>query len=347
MSALEKLRTNSPLSLEDALDLIHNREEYSSEISNEATKVRQAAYSNRVFIRGLIELSSYCQQDCYYCGLRRSNTDASRYRFEESTVLEQAARGYELGVKTVVLQGGEDPYFTDERLVRIIRALKEKFPELAITLSLGERSFDSYKSLREAGADRYLLRHETADASHYTLLHPRSMNLATRQKALRDLKALGFQTGAGMMVGSPGQTEESLAKDLLFLQELKPQMVGIGPFIHSAKTPFEAEPDGDVSLTLYLLNVVRLMLPSALIPATTALATMDESARLQALKTSANVVMPNLTPADLRGKYAIYADKRAFALEAIEGLNQLGLLLKDHDLLLDLSRGDYKENTDV
>lgn len=343
MSALDKLLQQDILSQEDMLDLLHNRSAYADTIKQAATEKRQAAYSNKVFIRGLIELSSYCKQDCYYCGLRRSNPEAKRYRLSAEVVLDQAKRGYDLGVRTFVLQGGEDPHFTDERLIPLVQRLKQLYPDVAITLSLGERPKESYQKLWDAGADRYLLRHETADEEHYQILHPKPMQFSSRRKALLDLKEIGFQTGAGMMVGSPGQTMDTLAKDLLFLQELKPQMVGIGPFIHAGDTPFANEPDGDVSLTLYLLQLVRLLLPNALIPATTALATKDEAARMEALITSANVVMPNLTPAEKRADYAIYENKRAFALEAIEGLDQLRQLLEDNQLSLDLSRGDYKE----
>ena len=347
MMALKKLLQGERLTYQDAWDILAHQSDWSEAIEQEATKKRQAAYGNQVYIRGLIELSSFCKQDCYYCGLRRSNSQAQRYRLDDNTVLHQAAQGYDLGVRTFVLQGGEDAYFQDDRLVPLVKKLRERYPDAAITLSLGERSRESYRQLKEAGADRYLLRHETADAMHYRQLHPSDMSWETRRDALHALKDLGFQTGAGMMVGSPGQTSETLAKDLLFLQELRPQMVGIGPFIQAADTPFAEAADGDVELTLYLLNICRLLLPDALIPATTALATKDESARIRALKSSANVLMPNLTPAAQRDSYAIYADKKAVALEAIEGLQDLKQTLALNHLELNLSRGDYKELTHV
>ena len=347
MTALEKLLAKQPINLADAIQLLENREQWQDEVFSAAREVRQAQFGNRVYIRGLIEISCFCVNDCYYCGLRRSNPNARRYRLSREEILHQAQLGYQLGIHTFVLQGGEDPWFTDERMSELVKTLKTLYPDIAITLSLGERSAASYKILREAGADRYLLRHESADPNHYALLHPSDMAGAKRQSCLRELKALGYQTGAGMMIGSPGQTIEHLAKDLLFLQALQPEMVGIGPYIHAQDTPFADQNDGDVELTLYILALVRLLLPDALIPATTALTTLDESARMRALQTSANVLMPNLTPPNHRADYAIYADKKAVDLESVEGLADLEAQLSHHGLSIDMSRGDTKRRSDV
>lgn len=347
MTALEKLLAKQPINLADAMQLLENREQWQDEVFSAAQKERQAQFGNRVYIRGLIEISCFCVNDCYYCGLRRSNPNARRYRLSREEILRQAQLGHQLGIHTFVLQGGEDPWFTDERMSELIKTLKALYPEVAITLSLGERSARSYKILREAGADRYLLRHESADPTHYALLHPSDMAAAKRQACLRELKSLGYQTGAGMMIGSPGQTIEHLAKDLLFLQDLQPEMVGIGPYIHAQDTPFADQNDGDVELTLYILALVRLLLPDALIPATTALTTLDESARIRALQTSANVLMPNLTPPNHRADYAIYADKKAVDLESVEGLADLEAQLSHHGLSMDMSRGDTQRRSDV
>ena len=347
MTALEKLLANRTISLADAIALLENREAWQAEVFSAALATRKAQFGNRVYIRGLIEISCFCVNDCYYCGLRRSNPNAKRYRLSREEILQQAELGYSLGIRTFVLQGGEDPYFTDDRLSELVKTLKALHPDDAITLSMGERSADSYKTLRQAGADRYLLRHESANESHYALLHPEPMSAIYRQSCLRELKALGYQTGAGMMIGSPGQTIDDLAQDLLFLQDLQPEMVGIGPYIHAQDTPFADQSDGDIELTLYILALVRLLLPSALIPATTALTTLDESARMRALVTSANVLMPNLTPPNHRADYAIYADKKAVDLESVEGLADLEAQLSLHGLSIDMSRGDYKRRSDV
>lgn len=325
---------------EDFRMLLHHDRD---ELFEASRTVREQHYSRKVYVRGLIEISSYCMRDCYYCGLRQSNKEASRYRLTAQQIDHQAALGYDLGLRTFVLQGGEDPYFTDEVLIPIVQKLRSRYPDVAITISLGERSSASYARLRQAGADRYLLRHETANSEHYSTLHPKSMTLSSRQNCLFELKRLGFQAGAGMMIGSPGQSEDTLIDDLMFLQELRPQMVGMGPFLHSDHTPFSQEPDGSVDLTLRLLAITRCLLPAALIPATTALATKDERARITALQIACNVVMPNLSPGEVRADYAIYNDKKSVNLESIEGLDALKKTLEQNGLELSLDRGDFKE----
>ena len=283
-----------------------------------AVELRQKYYGKKVYTRGLIEFTNYCKNNCYYCGIRRGNTHVQRYRLSPEDILECCDQGYELGFRTFVLQGGEDAWFTDDRMVEIIRAIKAKYPECALTLSIGEKSRDTYKKFREAGADRYLLRHETANKAHYASLHPEEMQLSVRKQCLYDLKSLGYQVGAGFMVGSPNQTMETLAEDLVFLQELQPAMVGIGPFIPHHQTPFADRSAGSVDLTVFLLSVIRLILPRVLLPATTALGTIAGDGRERGILAGANVVMPNLSPLKHRKQYELYDHKACTGDEAAE-----------------------------
>lgn len=301
----------------------------------------EAVFGNKVFIRGLIEIGNYCKNDCLYCGIRRSNAASSRYRLDADTILACCRHGYDLGFRTFVLQGGEDAFLTDEYLVSLVRTMRRDFPECAITLSLGERSRESYRLLREAGADRYLLRHETANAEHYGQLHPPELTLASRLQCLQWLKELGYQTGCGFMVGSPGQTPETLAEDLLFLRDFQPEMVGLGPFIPHADTPFRDHPPGDVESTLFLLSLVRLLLPRALLPATTALGTIAGDGREMGILAGANVVMPNLSPPEVRGKYLLYNNKLASKAEAAENLADLCERLAAIGREAVVDRGDF------
>lgn len=305
-----------------------------------AEELRDLHYGRRVFLRGLIEFTSYCKNNCYYCGLRRDNKAAERYRLTKEQIVECCDYGASLGFHTFVLQGGEDGRFTDELLCDIVRSIKTAHPDCAVTLSLGERSFESYKSLREAGADRYLLRHETATADHYSKLHPSELTLDERKRCLYDLKSLGFQVGAGFMVGSPYQTAENLASDLLFLRELQPQMVGIGPFIPHRDTPFKAEPAGSLELTLFMLALTRILLPRVLLPATTALGTIAPDGRERGILAGANVVMPNLSPIDVRKKYLLYNDKLCSGDETAEHIKELAARFSKINCVLDMSRGD-------
>lgn len=311
-------------------------------VCEQARQVRHAIYGNDVYIRGLIEISNYCKNNCYYCGIRRDNRAASRYRLADEEILSCADRGYAWGFRTFVLQGGEDPYYTDERLCRLIRTLKAQHPDCAVTLSLGERDEQSYRRLMEAGADRYLLRHETASEAHYAALHPPELCLSNRVACLHTLKRLGYQVGSGFMVGSPGQTMEALAADMKLLEALSPQMVGIGPFIPHCDTPLATYPAGSVDLTLYLLGLIRLMLPRVLLPATTALATLDPQGREKGILAGANVIMPNLSPTAVRGKYMLYNNKRSTGEEAAEGLRQLKASMKHIGYNVVVDRGDYK-----
>lgn len=271
-------------------------------VSKKAVDAVKKVYGNAIFIRGLMEISNYCKNDCLYCGIRRSNKEVERYRLKKDDILSACEVGYDLGFRTFVLQGGEDPYYTDDILCDIIKSIKEKYKDVAITLSLGEKSKESFKKLRDAGADRYLLRHETADDNHYSLLHPESMLLSSRMESLNALKELGYQAGCGFMVGSPYQTATTIAKDLKFIEEFKPAMCGIGPFIPHHNTPFKNMPKGDTGLTCYLLSLIRLIIPNILLPATTALATLSGNGRIEGILSGANVIMPNLSPLSNRKK---------------------------------------------
>lgn len=307
-----------------------------------ARAVRDAHYGRKVYIRGLIELTNYCKNDCLYCGIRKSNASCERYRLTKEQILSCCESGYALGFRTFVLQGGEDGWYTDERMTDIVRAMRQAYPDCAITLSLGERGRESFKRLYDAGANRYLLRHETADEAHYARLHPVSMTLAHRLQCLRDLKEIGFQTGAGFMVGSPYQTTECIVQDFRFLQELKPQMVGLGPFIPHHATPLKDFPAGSTERTLLCLSIVRLLLPNVLLPATTALATIDGDGRIKGMNAGCNVVMPNLSPLEDRSKYLLYDNKATSGEEAAESLRALRehLAAAGYEVVID--RGDYK-----
>lgn len=294
----------------DLIRIISSRNpEYDEFLFETADSIRRSIYGTDVYIRGLIEISNYCKNNCLYCGIRCKNKNVERYRLDENEILECCDEGYRLGFRTFVMQGGEDSFFTDEMICRIVSAVKKKYSDCAVTLSIGEKSYESYKAFYEAGADRYLLRHETASAEHYKKLHPQNMSFENRMKCLENLKSIGFQTGAGFMVGSPYQTDESLADDLLFISRFKPHMVGIGPFIPHQDTPFKDFPQGSLRDSLVMVALTRLLLPNALIPSTTALGTIDSNGRELGLKAGANVVMPNLSPVRFRKLYSLYDNK--------------------------------------
>lgn len=298
-------------------------------------------FGRKIYFRGLIEFSNICKNDCYYCGIRKSNKACSRYRLDIDDILTCCREGYENGFRTFVLQGGEDGWFTDERMCEIIRRIKETYPDCAVTLSLGERSFESYKALKAAGADRYLLRHETADEAHYRLLHPAYQEWAVRMQCLKDLKALGYQTGCGIMVGSPGQTPKTLAKDMKFIEEFQPEMIGVGPFLPHKDTPFKDEKKGSVEMTLWILALCRIMLPGVLLPATTALGTLESDGRKMGVLAGCNVAMPNLSPLAVRKKYMLYDEKAGTDTTAAEGAALLKRQMKEIGYEAVVSRGDY------
>lgn len=340
-SLIDQLEQNQALSKDNFVKLLtqHTAED-ANYLFARAQEVRKHYFGTSVYLRGLIEISSYCGNDCLYCGIRRSNRAAERYRLSDEEILTCCEQGNRLGFRTFVLQGGEDAQFSDGRMVNLLTKIKKLYPECAVTLSLGERSKESYQKLFDAGADRYLLRHETANAQHYGQLHPDWMSHSNRIECLRNLKEIGYQVGTGFMVGSPYQTAERLAEDLLFIANFKPAMVGIGPFIPHHATPFAQEPRGDVELTLFLLGILRLMQPTLLLPATTALGTIATDGRERGLLAGANVIMPNLSPVDNRSKYAIYDNKLSTGAESAEGLDQLRILIESTGYHIEQSRGD-------
>jgi biotin synthase len=310
------------------------------ELFSAAREIRAAHYRNEVYFRGLIEFTNYCKNDCFYCGIRRSNAKAERYRLTLEQILESCRVGDALGFKTFVLQGGEDPYFTDQRVIEIIAAIRRAYPDHAITLSIGERGQESYSAFFQAGANRYLLRHETADEEHYRAMHPETMSLTERKECLFTLKRIGYQVGAGFMVGTPFQKPEHLLADLRFLQELEPHMVGIGPFIPQADTPFGAYPGGTLAQTLRMIALTRLLLPKALIPATTALGTINPVGREKGLMAGANVVMPNLSPKAVRKLYALYDNKICTGDEAAECRHCMEGRIRSFGFVPNMCRGD-------
>lgn len=342
ISLIDKLQKTHTLSKEEYVYLIENRNtDILKYLYKKADEVKRSIYGKDVYIRGLIEISNFCKNDCFYCGIRNSNKNISRYRLTKSDILPCCSEGYKLGFRTFVLQGGEDDFFTDDILCDIIESIKENHPDCAVTLSLGEREKASYRRLYLSGADRYLLRHETAQDCHYRRLHPPILSLEKRKECLYNLKEIGYQVGTGFMVGSPFQTAENLASDMLFLNELSPHMVGIGPFIPHKDTPFKEFSSGTAELTIFMLALIRLALPNALIPATTALATIDEKGRERALKAGANVIMPNLSPKNIRSLYSLYNGKAHTGTEAAEGLKNLKELVESTGYEIVTSRGDY------
>lgn len=340
---IDRLEAHRDLPDEALLSLITMDDpEAEAYLAQRAAAVRQQIYGTDVYIRGLIEFTNYCKNDCLYCGIRRSNRNCLRYRLCEEQILQCCRTGYALGFRTFVLQGGEDPYFTRERMVQIIRSIKQAYPDCALTLSVGEKDPDTYRSWLEAGADRYLLRHETADPAHYCQLHPDTMGLESRMECLNTLRQLGYQTGCGFMVGTPGQTPEMILKDLRFIQAFRPQMVGIGPFIPHKDTPFREQAAGSAGLTLRLLAILRLMLPDLLLPATTALGTVLGDGRQQGMRYGCNVVMPNLSPVDVREKYALYDNKISTDEEAAESVSLLAKSMAAVGYRVVTHRGDWK-----
>lgn len=312
-------------------------------LHEKAREVADGIYGKAVYVRGLIEFTNYCKNDCYYCGIRRSNREAQRYRLTEEEIMECAHEGYKLGFRTFVLQGGEDPFFTDDKICSIVQHIRHEYPDCAITLSIGEKDKESYKRYFDAGANRYLLRHETADNEHYCRLHPPELSLENRKKCLRDLKEIGYQVGCGFMVGSPYQTVDTLYEDLQFIKELSPHMVGIGPFIPQHATPFADEKAGTLEQTLRLLSIIRLIHPHVLLPATTALGTIHPQGRELGIKAGANVVMPNLSPVSVRKKYELYDNKICTGDEAAECRMCLQNRMAQIGYQVVVARGDYKK----
>jgi len=338
---IEKLARNGTLS-DVELKSILETGRYDAELIEAADAVRRSVYGVDVYIRGLIEFTNYCKNNCYYCGIRCENSGIQRYRLEPEQILSCADQGYDLGFRTFVLQGGEDPYYTDDMICGIVSGIKRRHGDCAVTLSLGEKSEASCRAYWSAGADRYLLRHETASDDHYRKLHPVSMSLDNRKQCLWNLKKIGYQVGSGFMVGSPYQTTENIIADLRFLQELQPAMIGIGPFIRHKDTPFRDFASGTAELTLRLVAILRLMFPCALIPATTALGTIAPDGRERGLSAGANVVMPNLSPTSVRKYYLLYDDKICTGDEAAECRMCLETRVSLAGYKIVVSRGDAK-----
>ncbi len=344
MGIIEHIRDTRDISRDELMQILTTEDKGSIDLlRTTAREVASAVYGNKIFLRGLIELTSFCKNDCFYCGLRRSNREAVRYRLTEEQIYDCCASGYELGFRTFVLQGGEDGWFNDDRMCRIVSTIRKRYPDCAITLSLGERSRESYQALYDAGANRYLLRHETADPDHYAQLHPADMSWQHRIDSLHALKEIGYQVGCGFMVGSPYQTVDTLYKDLQFIRTLQPQMVGIGPFVSTHNTPLADFPNGGVTTTLRLLAIIRLLLPHVLLPATTALGTLHPQGRELGIQFGANVVMPNLSPRDHRQDYAIYDNKICTGEEAAESRSATEQRMKHIGFDPVVDRGDCKD----
>ena len=340
---IDQLKDNRRLPKEEMTALLEgSTPQTDAALAAAADSVRRQVYGNAVFIRGLIEVSNYCKNDCLYCGIRRSSQRCERYRLTEEEIRHCTEEGYRLGFRTFVLQSGEDPYWTDERLCPLLSAIKQAHPDCAITLSLGERSEESYRRLYKAGGDRYLLRHETADAAHYAHLHPKEMSLETRLECLRALRRTGFQVGCGMMVGSPGQSIRTIVSDLQLIEELQPEMCGIGPFIPHHETPFAGEKPGTPEETCRLLSIMRLMRPNILLPATTALGSIGQEGREKGIRAGANVVMPNLSPDSVRKKYDLYDNKLSTGVESAEHLEALRQQMEAIGYRVVVDRGDAK-----
>lgn len=339
---IDKLNSEKKLSMSEWVCLFDNWDEddrnYAAEI---ARGISESVYGKKIFIRGIVEFSNICRNDCLYCGIRRSNTNVQRYRLTADEIIQCCDEGYEYGFRTFVLQSGEDAGYSTETLADIVRRIKELHPDCAVTLSIGELEYEDYKLLREAGADRYLLRHETADREHYSKLHPENMSWEHRMNCLKQLKELGYQVGAGIMVGSPYQTSQCLAEDMVFFEEFQPHMIGIGPFLPHKDTPFKDMPKGSYELTLFLLSLCRIMQPKVLLPATTALGTIRPDGREQGVLSGANVIMPNLSPVAVRKKYMLYDNKICTGDESAECRRCLERRMESIGYEIAVTRGDH------
>ncbi len=340
---IDRFCETKKLNKEELKALLNISEEDREYLSERAREISVSVFGRRIYLRGLIEISCYCKNDCYYCGIRRSNNNAERYRLTPEQIMQCADNGYELGFRTFVLQGGEDSWYTDDIICSIVYDIKKKYKDCAVTLSLGEKSYESYKRYFESGADRYLLRHETADNEHYAKLHPAEMSLDNRKQCLYNLKEIGYQVGCGIMVGSPWQSVDTIFEDLKFMSDLQPHMIGIGPFIHHKDTPFADCENGSIHTTLVLLSILRIMFPKVLLPATTALGTADPMGREKGILAGANVLMPNLSPVSVRKKYSLYDNKICTGEEAAECRGCLERRIQSIGYEVDRGRGDYPD----
>ncbi|MBR6775569.1 MAG: [Bacteroidales bacterium] len=340
---INHLEAGGTLSRDEWMILLSSLDDEEREyLRSKAQEVAVSHYGKGIFVRALLEISSHCKNNCYYCGIRASNINAQRYRLSKEEILECCKEADALGFNTFVLQGGEDPVQNDAWVVDVVKAIRAAYPEKAITLSVGERSAEAYAAFKEAGANRFLLRHETRNDEHYSQLHPSMMSSENRRQCLMTLKRLGFQTGSGMMIGSPGQTDEHLYEDIRFLEELQPQMIGIGPFLPATNTPFENHSPGSADKTILMLSLLRLRFPNVLLPATTALATLCSNGMERAILAGANVVMPNVSPVEQRKKYSIYDNKKSTGAESAQQMQQLENRLNAIGYHIDYGRGDYR-----
>ena len=340
---VDKIYATHTLSSTEFLNLLNNRnEDITSYLAQKARQTALSVYGNRIYIRGLLEITNYCKNDCYYCGIRHSNPNCDRFKLSVQEIFTCCENAYNKGFRTFVMQGGENGGYSDDELTRIVAAIRKKYPDCAITLSVGEKSREIYQQYFDAGANRYLLRHETADDEHYKKLHPEKMSLENRKQCLFDLKDIGYQVGTGIMVGSPYQTNENIVHDLEFMKILNPQMIGIGPFISQKDTPFHDMKNGTTELTCYLLSILRLMFPHSLIPATTALGTINDNGRELGILSGANVIMPNISPIKSRKKYLLYDNKLATGLESCEGIESLKQQIKNIGYEIVCDKGNYK-----
>lgn len=344
MDLKTKIDQIETLKVQDFCEIIQNLDDDLLAYAQEKARIlTEQIFNKKIYYRGLIEFTNHCKNNCYYCGIRADNKNIKRYRMSKDEILKACEHGYEFGCRTFVLQGGEDAYFTDEILCDIVSEIKNKYPDCAITLSVGERTFDSYKKLFNAGADRYLLRQETANCELYSKIHPRNMSHKNRIECLQNLKKIGYQTGCGMMIGVPGQTDTDIAKDLMFIKEFKPAMVGVGPFIPQKDTPYHDKDKGSIKLTLLVVSLIRLLLPNAMIPSTTALASAGTDGRIQGILSGANVVMPNITPAKYRDNYALYDTKKTLNDDIEHVLEGLNTNLSKYGYSTVISKGDAIE----
>lgn len=342
---IDKLYKTNDISYSDCLHLLkeYDNEEVRKYLFLKSSEVTKKIFNNKIYIRGLIEYSNICRNDCYYCGIRKSNCNVERYRLSREEILLSCKNGYELGFRTFVLQGGEDGFFSDDVACEIVSEIRKNYPDCAITLSMGERSYDSYKKLYDCGANRYLLRHESINALHYNKLHPDNLTIENRVKCLNDLKEIGYQVGCGFMVGAPYQTMENIAEDIMFIKDFKPHMIGIGPFISHKDTPFSNFKNGDYRLCVFIIGILRLLSNYALIPATTALNSVAKYGRVEGILAGANVIMPNLSPFAIRAKYSLYDGKLSTGIEGAESIETLNEEMRKIGYTISFDRGDYKE----
>lgn len=340
---IDKLNEDKKLNLYQWEQLLGTfKEEDQKYAANMARNISLEKFGNKIFFRGIVEFTNVCKNNCKYCGIRRGNKEVSRYRLNKEEILKCCEEGYKYGYRTFVLQGGEDNYYSDEMMEDIISSIHKKYPDCAITLSIGEKERESYEKFYKAGATRFLLRHETADEKHYEKLHTDELSWEHRMNCLKNLKDIGYQTGCGFMVGSPYQSISNIAKDMIFIEKFKPQMIGIGPFIAHKDTPFKDFPCGSAKMTLFILSLCRIMLPDVLLPATTALSTVRDDGRQLGVLSGANVIMPNLSPIEVRKKYMLYDNKAITGDDAGENLKLIQGNMNEIGYEVIIDKGDYK-----